>query len=677
MRRCVAVLFSLYVFASISALSGCGGGSSTPPPPSSQLLSIMLSNPPAGTVDVDYPGFTFNVASGGRAPFTWSESGSLPPGLVFSSGGVLSGTPTRPGSVSIAVTVVDNSSPPQTASKDFTISINNAKSSSLTISSGPPPNGAVRVVYNRGNGVTCAPQGNSCYECTVGGSLRSCPSDWRYEFSFHFTASGGQQPYTWTWAAAPNSSLPPSLILFPNGSLRGPDGYWHGKPTTSGTYSFIVTATDSGSPTSQVSATYIIVIAPPPAPTIGTAPTPSVGAINLPYSFTFSVATGGQFPFNWSETGMLPPGLMFNNDGELSGTPTALGSFPVTVIVQDGAGQDSAPQEFVIQVLLHGFKTTGSMGTGRSSHTATLLNDGKVLVAGGYSSAGGLSAAEVFDPSSEIFTPTGSMQSGRFGQSATLLSPQVANGGKVLMAGGNTATAELYDPSNGTFTPTGSMATLRSFQTSTQLRDGRVLVTGGRDVEDNPVASAELYDPAIGTFTLIGSMATARYGHTATLLDDGTVLVTGGMGVTGQPLVTAEQFDTSNGTFRSVGSMGTARDFHAATLLASGKVLVTGGGSATAELFDPVNLTFEPTGNMGMSHSAATLLNDGTVLVTGGGSASAELYDPAQSTFTPTGSLGTARIAYTQTLLKSGQVLVTGGSDTSGNVSEYTAEIYK
>jgi len=119
------------------------------------------------------------------------------------------------------------------------------------------------------------------------------------------------------------------------------------------------------------------------------------------------------------------------------------------------------------------------MGQARSNHAATLLNTGKVLVAGGVGPfcAGCNSGmtAELFDPATGTWSPTGSMSIFRSQHTATLLS-----NGKVLVAGGNGATAEVYDPATGTFSPSGSMTTTRANHTATLLPDGRVLVSGGQ-----------------------------------------------------------------------------------------------------------------------------------------------------------------------------------------------------
>src|SRR5450759_1807246 len=191
------------------------------------------------------------------------------------------------------------------------------------------------------------------------------------------------------------------------------------------------------------------------------------------------------------------------------------------------------------------------------------------------------------------WTATGGMIEDRYQDTATLLSD-----GKVLVAGGVHATkdpqgvlasAELYDPSNGSWTATGKMPTPRQFHTATLLPDGKVLVAGGTDSNNNlgsnsALASAELYDPSNGSWTATGSMVTPRMFHTATLLPDGKVLVAGGtavpggdMGGGGPTLASAELYDPSNGSWTATGKMPTPRQGHTATLLPDGKVLVAGG----------------------------------------------------------------------------------------------------
>ena len=338
-----------------------------------------------------------------------------------------------------------------------------------------------------------------------------------------------------------------------------------------------------------------------------------------------------------------------------------------------------------------------SMKTARTWHTATLLPDGRVLIAGGWNGSEDSAAsasAELFDPATGSFGPTAPMTTARSGHTATLLPD-----GRVLIAGGNDgstvlALAVLYDPATGTFSPTGSMSSARADHTATLLADGRVLIAGGGDG-----SKAEIYDPETGTFRPTGSMTTTRDSLTATLLPDGRVLIAGGQdrpNATGSSvtLALAELYDPATGTFSPTGPMTTTRAHPTATLLADGRVLIAGGfdgskDAASAELFDPKTGTFGPTGSavgptgsMARSDHTATLLPDGRVLITGGVRAgpsppavSAVLYDPATGTFSPTGSMSSARADHTATLLADGSVLIAGGQDLHGEILA-SAEVF-
>ena len=130
---------------------------------------------------------------------------------------------------------------------------------------------------------------------------------------------------------------------------------------------------------------------------------------------------------------------------------------------------------------LHGFQPTGNMGAFREWHTATLLPDGKVLVAGGVDSSSGLATAELYDPVAGTFTATGTMTAAHFDSTATLLAHgPAATNGKVLIVGGSGKTAELFDPASGTFTATGNTTVVRSEHTATKLLDNGKVPHRGR-----------------------------------------------------------------------------------------------------------------------------------------------------------------------------------------------------
>ena len=329
------------------------------------------------------------------------------------------------------------------------------------------------------------------------------------------------------------------------------------------------------------------------------------------------------------------------------------------------------------------FVETGSLNTARFSHTATLLPNGKVLVAGGMGVGGvELGSAEIYDSERGTWMLTGSLVDARDGHIATLLPD-----GKILIAGGYgtggpLASAELYDPASGTWSTTGRLAGARYYFTATLLPNGKVLVAGG----SNPytLASAELYDPQNGTWTPTGSLMNARASHTATLLPNGKVLVAGGFGPICAP--TAELYDPESGTWTLTGSFVWEHIDHTATLLPNGKVLVAGfhaGNALDAELYDPANGTWGPTSNLieARDQHTATLLENGTVLVVagqgnGGVRGSGELYDPISETWSAVqNEVYPGKTHHTATLLSNGQVLVAGGAAGFGQVFN-SAQVY-
>jgi WD40 repeat protein len=308
----------------------------------------------------------------------------------------------------------------------------------------------------------------------------------------------------------------------------------------------------------------------------------------------------------------------------------------------------------------------------RSGHTATLLPDGKVLIAGGMRrNQDFYKSAELYDPATGKFQLTGEMSIGRVGLIAVLLKT-----GKVLVAGGwvmghgTTDSAELYDPATGKFTVIAKMTIRRGQPSATLLPDGDVLIVGGEQSNES-LASSEIFHVKTLSFQPTGSMHHARISHTATLLNDGRVLIVGGYA--GDVSSSAELYDPKAGSFTETGSLLMARCKHTAGLLPDGRVLIAGGSDErgwsgnlnSAEIYDPKTKKFTSASPLNDSRfklpDEAVRLADGKLLVAGG-SRLVEVFDPTKGKFAiAAGEMNDARHFMSETRLKDGSVLLAGG----------------
>lgn len=329
---------------------------------------------------------------------------------------------------------------------------------------------------------------------------------------------------------------------------------------------------------------------------------------------------------------------------------------------------------------------TGQMTAARFDHAAVLLPSGRVLIVGGIERNGVMQpGAELFDPATRRFTATGKpLAQHGWGVTATLL-----RDGKVLVAGGSTgcdspcytASAELYDPATGRFAPTGKMTVPRAEARAVLLRTGEVLFVGGTPVtESNPVLSAELYNPSTGTFRSLGATHLSDATQ-ITLLNDGRALVVGSSGT--------DLYDPSTGRFTRTGAMTVPRSKFGGALLPDGRVLVAGGQAGGAwgtrvtstQIYDPRTGGFLPGPDLNENRfklsKAVVSLKDGRVLIAGGAE-QPEVYDPNSRAFFPVGGAKLDGFCFsTATLLNDGRVLLAGGYARPGGSGVNHAWLYQ
>ena len=321
--------------------------------------------------------------------------------------------------------------------------------------------------------------------------------------------------------------------------------------------------------------------------------------------------------------------------------------------------------------LERGLHEAGNLTRPRNLHVATLLQNGKILIAGGNAAlppAGGgvwesdfLVSAEIFDPETGISTPTGDLTVSRIRDHGILLSD-----GRVLMisSSGRKFPIEMYDPHSGRFDAVADAPLTFGTNTATLMPNGEVLSIGW-----SPAGGRwRIFDPATGTFSDTFAMDHPGSLHTATLLKDGRVLIVGGgqgeIELAGRNLI----YDPSSEAFSEAGNLHVDRYGHVAVLLQDGRVLIVGGyggngrPAQTAEIYDPETNTFSPAGTSAMDPLAALLLPSGRVFFIHRDNGSIALYNPDTQVFSPTGhSIGQWRSGATVTRLDDGRVVIAGG----------------
>jgi len=631
---------------------------------------ITTGQLPDGVVGVPFKAAL--QAMGGTPPYSFSTD-SLPPGLSLDPAGTISGTP-------LYANVGDGSSG---ALIDFTVRDSAGRQSTRTLN--------LRIADRL-----------AILNETIPTAIQGTP------YSTSLSATGGIWPYRWS-----ATGLPAWLTLSPAGTLSG-------TPPAAGTFpSFTILVTDAASPAQTATQQLLVTVYPPTVLNFVQQPTgvASRGLFSPTVVVRATDPAGKPIPGVKIGIGMGKNPGRANMIGTNSGYTDSLGNLPLPLAVdQSGAGYtlvaagsgasvESAPFD-----VLPVFVPAGSMIERRWRHTATLLPNGKVLLAGGeniFAPPGAvafltaLATAELYDPATSTFTSTGAMSSGevtypRTGHTATLLTSG-PNAGKVLVAGGQfynpllaRNTAQLYDPSSGTFGSPITMGVFRAFHTATPLPNGDVLIVGGRQYgSDGTVfaqTSAEIYDAAKNAFYSAGDMGVPRELHTAFPLPDGRVVVAGGR-YRGAQFLAVPTFQLYVPPFSAQTNASDLVYAQTATPMNTGDVLVAGGtgfsDQALADIWSVSTGGLVKVGNLSVQRHAhtATLLDRRSagdkVLIVGGltgctnggqdnylgcgtPTTAAELYDPPTRTFSLGPRAAAERLGHTATLLKDGSVLVTG-----------------
>ena len=315
-----------------------------------------------------------------------------------------------------------------------------------------------------------------------------------------------------------------------------------------------------------------------------------------------------------------------------------------------------------------GLQEVGTMTRPRYEHVSTLLQSGKVLIAGGTTElppAGGGSyrpegqvSAEIFDPESGISTQTGDLTATSREDRGILL----PDGRVLILPWMGRFPIEMYDPHSGRFDDVAIVPWSIGPRTANLLPNGEVFLTS--------YLHAGVFDPTKGTFSAMFEMYPRRTGYTATLLKDGRVLIVGGQIFGGDIWLIGLNLivDPSSGSFSEAGHLQVDRWGHKAVLLQDGRVLIVGGYigrtdlTYMAEVYDPETNTFSPAGTFAMNPMAALLLPSGRVFLIHRDNGNISLYNPDTQEISPTGhSIGAWRNGATATLLNDGRVVIAGG----------------
>jgi hypothetical protein len=336
------------------------------------------------------------------------------------------------------------------------------------------------------------------------------------------------------------------------------------------------------------------------------------------------------------------------------------------------------------------WSVVGDLVAARSNQTATVLNDGRVLIAGGQTNGGASNVAEIFDPATNTTRATGgTMSVARANHAAVLLQD-----GRVLLVGGENSTgalasAEIYDPKSDVFTPVGSMSSARRYLTATVINDETVVILGGEDINGNANASIESFQVSTGEFVLASARLDApRAQHTATLLLDGRIFIAGGRNGN-TALASTSFYDPATDTLKAGPKLDAPRYAHTATRVLYGDVVLAGGTQDGTSGYDTVAVLYRD-GTMGVAanklsvarfgHVTLELANSSNLLVLGGRNetgpvAAVDYMDPESFTFKAAPFLLTPRSEFVA-FSGNGHSCVAGGNSSSGPIGTIESARY-
>ncbi|TGN19256.1 Kelch repeat-containing protein [Leptospira idonii] len=363
--------------------------------------------------------------------------------------------------------------------------------------------------------------------------------------------------------------------------------------------------------------------------------------------------------------------------------------------IKDEAGNNLSSQP--IEWRIYGFKQAGNLLIGRRETTPVILNSGEILITGGYTDTGLTNTAEIYNPTTRVSRFTaGNLSQVRRRHSVTLL-----QNGKVFIAGGGavvigiaddpTASTEIYDPSTDSFTPGPSLQRPKMDHTATLLSSGKVLIAGGIENERSgsldAVGTAEIYDPVSNSITSISSLNYLRKSHRAARLQDGNLYMFGGTSRLGLGALYAyetEIFNEATSDFSVVSKYKLnypRSNFVLRTFSSDGIVAI---GSSTSEVFDPKENSFQISSDLSTPRNSYTSvqLSDGKSILFGGENdnnfvSRIDFYDPASALFRLGSRLLYPRVSPFSVLLPGDKVLIFGGYDIRmiTAVEEYSYEM--